>query len=130
MKKFILSLCLIICLLSCTTSSAQGIFFGPPPNLPKLSLTYGEFIEILSQYELNQEDNPQFCELYHGLTTPDNITISICNKRDPATKKLTLIHEVLHIRYYQKGISTADPISDAYIHKLAIEIFNELYGVK
>lgn len=95
-------------------------------ELPFIPVTAADIVSVLSEFELIQEDNPVFCRQFYGLTEFDTKTIAICAKVDMARKEETLLHEILHVLYWRKGIFTGgayEPAIDARAQKLFIQFY-------
>lgn len=123
-------LALVIMLLLPVNVYAQSFFIPQDvPPLPAITFDAKEIVEILSDYNLIMEDNPTFCRNYYGMTDFDTRTISICARIDASTKRITLLHELLHVAYHRIGIDTGGPY-EPQIDSLAKELHRKLYGIQ
>ena len=96
-------------------------------ELPELTVSTQDIIDIMAEFTVVQETGTYFCNHFYGLTDLDNKTISICAKYDTTAKRKTVLHEILHIVYWKRGIYT----SGAYEYLIdlkAIALFKSLYG--
>ena len=110
--------------------SAQ-IFFAPQdfPELPPLSVTAADIVSVAVEYKILQEDNPVFCRQFYGMTDYNSRTITICTIPDIATQRRTLLHEIVHVLYWNAGINSGGPYEHA-VERKADELYRELYGIK
>ena len=116
-------------LLAASMAVAQDDPYHPVISLPDIEFNVQDVIGVLSDYNVISEDNPTFCSQYYGLTDFQSRTISICARMDQSLKKRTLIHEVLHVLYWNRGIQTSGS-ADLAVQIKATEIFMKLYGEK
>ena len=115
-------------LLVASVTVAQDDPYHQIVSLPDIEFTAQDVIGVISDYNVIAEDNPTFCSQYYGLTDFQSRTISICTRMDQSIKKRTLIHEVLHVLYWHRGITTTGPYEIA-VQAKTTEIFEKLYGV-
>lgn len=130
MKKAFLAITLM--LLFCTTAYSQPVFEQEEikvPELPFVEIMLSDVITILAEFNVVAEDNPTFCRQFYGLTDFDNKVINICSKYDTTMKQKTLLHEMLHIIYWKRGVYTGGQF-EHLIDARASEIFLNLYGFK
>ena len=132
--KTLLSILLVITLLlgGATSIKAKGqdLFFVHPAiqeELPPITLTIQDVITILADYNINQQNSLVFCRQYFGLTSPTLSLIEICSIPNLTLKKQTLIHELLHIKYFEMGIDTSGPY-EPLIEVKAQELYRQLFG--
>mgnify|MGYP001576704776 CR=1 FL=1 len=97
-------------------------------QLPPLEVTTADIVAVLAEYSLIHEDNPTFCKQFYGLTDFDTKSISLCSRYDSARMRRTLLHEILHILYYQKGIMTGGPF-EVPIDAQAEQLYLKFYGM-
>lgn len=103
----------------------QASYFG----LPDLPITLPQVVEILSEYTVIQENNLTYCSAYWGNTDFKNKIITICSRGDSADKRVTLLHELVHIIYHRIGIETGGPL-EQFVEYRAHAAFQEIYGLK
>ena len=96
--------------------------------LPAIDLKIENVIDILTEYAVMEDLSPGFCKYYYGLTDFDSRTITICGSYDMATRRKTLLHELIHIFYWQHGVFTGGPY-EPFVDQKAQEIFLSLYGL-
>ena len=113
----------------------SGIFAGQflvapdTPVLPDIQVELTDVIDVLTEYNVLQETNPTFCRNNFGMTDSVERTITICVSTDITHRRITLLHEILHVLYWRKGISTGGPY-ETQIDEKAHALFYRLYGVK
>ena len=130
--KFLLSLLLSLTLLigGATSLKAKGQdFMFVHADLPPITLTLQDALSILAEYNLNQQSSPVFCRQYFDLTSPTLSLIEICSIPDHTLKVQTLIHELLHVKYFEMGIDTSGPY-EPLIEIRAQELYKEFFGVR
>ena len=112
----------------------SGIFAGQflvapdTPALPDIQVALTDVIDVLTEYNVLQETNPTFCRNNFGMTDSVERTITICASTDITHRRITILHEILHILYWRKGISTGGPY-ETQIDEKAHTLFYKLYGV-
>ena len=127
--KLLISLLLGLTILisSATPLKAKGQdFIFVHADLPPLTLTMQDVISILADYNINQQSSPVFCRQYFGLTSPTLRVIEICNVPNQTLKRQTLIHELLHIKYFEMGIDTGGPY-EPLIELRAQELYRQFF---
>src|SRR3990167_4010061 len=121
-----------------TGSGAASLNLGPGLGLtqdhlivlplPAIELEMPDVVRILAEYNVEQQDSKTFCQQYNGMTNFDNRTIELCDRTSSAQKQKTLLHELYHIQYFQRGIYTGGPY-EAQIQAMAQARFAELFGL-
>ena len=96
-------------------------------ELPELTVSTQDIIDIMAEFTVVQETGTYFCNHFYGLTDLDNKTISICAKYDTTAKRKTVLHEILHIVYWKRGIYTSG-VYEYLIDLKATALFKSLYG--
>ena len=116
-------------LLSATISGATPREASPEtPEYPAVHFTIQTALDVLSDYTLLYEDAEIFCKQLWGLTSFDSRTITICSRIDETSRKQVIIHEIVHVLYWKRGLQTADPIGERVVAMETARIYNELYG--
>ena len=125
--KFLLAVLLSLTLLigGATTLKAQDFMFIHA-DLPPVTLTVADVIGILADYNISQQSSPVFCRQYYGLTSPALRIIEMCNIPNQTLKRQTLIHELLHIKYFDMGIDTGGPY-EPLIEVRAQELYRQFF---
>lgn len=98
------------------------------PELSPLDITPGDIVAIAIEYRIIQEDNPTFCQQYYGMTDYASRTIAICSLNDYALQRRTLLHEIVHIMYWKRGIHTGGALEHA-VEMKADELYMKFYGL-
>ncbi len=96
--------------------------------LPALKVTLQDIIDVLTDYNVIQEDGGFFCGHFYGLTDFNARSISVCDKYDVTAKRKTVLHEMLHIIYWKHGVYTGPPYEDI-IDAAATKLFEQYYGL-
>ena len=109
---------------------ATQVFFAQAPEfqeLPHLEITAADIIAVAVEYTILKEDNPVFCRQFYGMTDYLSRTITICTLPDTATQRRTLLHEIVHVVYWQRGINTGG--HEHAVENRAAELYLQLYGI-
>lgn len=107
------------------------IFFAPAQEfqeLPPLDITAADIVAITVEYNILKEDNPVFCRQFYGMTDYQSKTITICTLPDDATQRRTMLHEIVHVMYWKRGINSGGPYEPS-VEKKADELYREFYGI-
>lgn len=112
---------------SAFAQSPQLIFQAEVQTLPELKLELKDVISILVDYKIEHTNMAMFCQHFYGATAFDNRTVELCDLYDTPDRRLTVLHELLHIRYKQELIETGGPY-EAQIDALAHKLYAQLYG--
>lgn len=97
-------------------------------ELPPIEISLQDIVDILTDFNVVQEDGGYFCSRFYGLTDFDAKSISVCSKYDMTARRRTILHEVLHVVYWRHGVYTGGPYEWA-IEKLATKLFTQFYGL-
>lgn len=121
---------ILFMLLFVSRTESQFIIDLPPqaPPLPDVTVELKDVIDILTEYNVVLEDNPSFCSMFYGMTDYQARTISICAIYEITQRRRTVLHEIMHIVYWQKGIETGGPYEEQ-IQERADRLFYKLYGI-
>ena len=127
--KFLLTILLSVAMLiggaTPLKAKAQDFLFVHA-DLPPVTLTVADVIGILADYNISQQSSPVFCRQYYGLTSPALRIIEMCNIPNQTLKRQTLIHELLHIKYFDMGIDTGGPY-EPLIEVRAQELYRQFF---
>ena|SRR3990167_9271115 len=96
-------------------------------SLPEINVTLADVVGILTEFDVVSENSYIFCTQYYGVTDFDHKTISICSRYDTAVRQRTILHEILHIMYWKRGVFTGGPY-ELLIDRAAQKLFHTLYG--
>ena len=101
-----------------------------PLPLPPLDLDLAEIVDILTEYKIVHDKHGVLRYFsYYGVTDTDTKTIYISDEGDLGTNRDTVIHELLHIMYWRRGIATGGTSGyEPYIYQRAHEIVLKFYG--
>ena len=108
-----------------------GLWLGTQtefPLLPPLEITAGDIIAVAVEYTIIHEDNPTFCRQFYGMTDYSTRTITLCALNDNALQRRTLLHEIVHVLYWKRGINSGEPFEHAVGVK-AEELYQKFYGL-
>ena len=119
-----LQLCFILAL----TAAPEAVQQTNTPEIVLPDVVFGlkEVLEILADYDLRHSDEIRMLG-YSGLALHAHKTVLISTHQSMADKIATVIHELLHIRYYQMNIITDDPASERAINRRTNEIYSRLF---
>jgi hypothetical protein len=104
MRKLLLFLAL---LMPTGLTWAQEQAIVPPPVFqpaPPIRFTVQDVISVIADYNVKQLDYPAAIAQVYGLTDHQYTFTIYLFKDDTATKRSTLIHEILHVLYNQHGL--------------------------
>ena len=101
---------------------------GGYPELPPLDFTMAEFIDVFTDYSLHHSESVG-CAQWYGVTDFDRKQIDVCDRYDLTFRRITIIHEALHVIYRNHGLNTGGPYEYA-IDKKAQEIYRLLFAFK
>lgn len=96
-------------------------------GFPSCKLDFKKAIEIVAEYNVIHQDTISGGQ-YWGLTLPGEHKMYLSDAPDLAIRRLTVIHEMLHVCYNRKGIDTHDGIGEETVAKSAEVLYRELYG--
>ena len=96
--------------------------------VPLEDVTLPEVITILADYDFVHEGRVLTHNQYFGLTDPGSRTIFINSRPDETTRKLTVIHEILHVIYARRGYMPVGPLWEQRITTQEREIYSRLYS--
>ena len=102
--------------------------FTPPADL---DITLADVIDILTDYEFLQDDKGVLKYLgYHGMTAPEIKKIFVASQPDMATRRDTVIHELLHVILWKRGYDSRGPLWEYFIAQKTNEIYQKIYVSK
>ena len=107
----------------------QFIFHQEFPSLPPLEITEADIISVLAEYDVVHESGQLFCQQFYGATNFSTKTIALCARNDSSQQQQTLLHEVVHVLYWRKGIDTGGPY-DAAVDAKSKELFQRYFGIQ
>ena len=112
---------MLLCLLLVTCVSAKPQF-----QLPQLDLK--QTIEILADYSLRHQEVIAGGQWW-GLTDYRKKVMYISDEPDAAVRRLTVLHELIHAAYYQRGVDTSGPEGEAAVDAMAHDLFQRMWGL-
>ena len=130
MKKLVLLLFLLLPMRMPAQEEQHPDILIDASAYPKVDITLPEVLDILSDYEIVHESRLMTYIRYFGLTVTETRTIYINGSVDQATRRSTMIHELLHVIYFRRGFSSKGPAWEAIIEARESEIYSELYGIQ
>lgn len=97
--------------------------FQPLPA--KIDITPADIIDALTEYNLRHSDSVG-CSQWYGVTSFELKQIDICSKYDLTQRRLTILHELVHVIYRNHGYDTGGPFEPA-VDQLAHQLFQKYY---
>lgn len=95
------------------------------PQLPPLEVTIAEVIDVFTDYSLHHSDSVG-CAQWYGVTDFDRKQIDICDRYDLTFRRITILHEVLHVIFRRHGLDTGGPYEYA-IDQKAQALYRQLF---
>lgn len=89
------------------------------------SLTLAHCVDVVADFEIVHGKAPAFQQTTYGITLFDWRIMYIFEDSDLTTRRVTTIHELLHVRYHALGIAQPD---EKLIHDHTNRIYRELFG--
>lgn len=105
----------------------QDFFYAPAITLPSVDLDLAEVVDMLVDYDIVHVNRLMSFLHYYGLTDPRTHTIYINTDVSMSETRDTIIHELLHVVYFRRGVDTSGPY-EPFIGARAHEIYLKLYG--
>lgn len=116
---------------SVNTQSDDVLLVKPVPGTPVLTssyLTLREVIEIIADFEIRHPIVPQTTPWY-GVTEADNRVIFVIENADAASKRKTMIHELIHVaRRLRAGEAATNEEEETVVKQQAEEVYAHLFG--
>ena len=95
---------------------------------PVCALDMRQMVDILADYDVEHQSSIS-AGAYWGLTDLHERKIYLSNRPDFAYRRLTVIHEFLHICYNYKAVATNGEEGEAAVTEEAKVIYTVLYGM-
>lgn len=122
MKKLFVLLLIFVLMSAVPVSIAQQ-----HDAFPDCTLDMKKMVEILADYDVEHQRKIA-AGAYWGLTDFREQVIYIDSSAESAIRRLTVLHEMLHICYNAKGVDTADGIGEKVVEIKATNLYLKLYG--
>lgn len=98
-------------------------------ELPDFDLDLKSVIDTLTTYDVQHETNLLTYMQYYGLTDPYKKRIYINDGSDIYDRRDTVIHELLHVMYRERGVQTNYPEGELKVEAMSQKMYQKLYGV-